>query len=124
MTPEQLFSLAVLALIMTNIVAPIFVWLTSAEQRRRDLEDRREVAREAKRFALEAKESAEVVHSAVIKVGEKAEMSYKEANNANMKIQAVQDVLTTALNLPTRPITVTTGAEPEGEQQPKAASES
>lgn len=124
MTPEQLFLLALLALIMTNIVAPIFQWITSAEQRRRDLEDRKLVVQAAKEAteaaAAAAKEAASalgVVHAAVTEVGIKADASYKEANNANLKIQAVQNDLAAALNLPKKSITTTTGAKEESEQE-------
>jgi hypothetical protein len=45
------------------------------------------------------------VHAAVLEVGEKADASYKEANNANLKIQAVLDANNISLGLPTVPVT-------------------
>jgi hypothetical protein len=103
--------------IMTVILNQAFIFFTRREERRNDLADRAEVAKQvkiatdsAKEAALQASKSLNIVHAAVIEVGQKADASYKEANNANLKIQAVNDKLAVALNLPVDPITATTGA--------------
>jgi ribosomal protein S11 len=97
----------------------MFTWQMSAEQRRRELEDRREVvkaakaasdaaalaATQAKKAAAVAANALQVVHVAVQEVGVQAVAAYQEANNANLKIQAVQDVLTANMGLPDKPIT-------------------
>jgi hypothetical protein len=124
MTADQLFIVAIvvalagtLGTIVAQFMTQLFTWNTSQEQRRRDLEDRREVVKQAKAAteaaALASKVATQaltIVHAEVVKVGEKADAAYKEANQSNLKIQGVQDVLTTALNLPQTPITATTGA--------------
>jgi membrane-associated HD superfamily phosphohydrolase len=133
MTESQLFTIALVGLIVTPLVTLLttfmvqaFQWTTSAEQRKRDMEDRKEVARQAKLASEEAKKASveakkvsqesvaaiKVMHTDVVKVGEQATAAYKEANQSNLKIQAVQDALTTVLNLPQKPITESTGVEP------------
>ena len=106
--------------VLVALIVPVFQWFTSAEQRRRELEDRQEVIKQAK-IASDANvlaahgvsKTMEIVHAAVIEVGQKATDAYTEANFANKKIQAVQDVLTTQLGLPHEGITASTGAGKE-----------
>lgn len=111
--------------VVTVVMAQAFTWVMKREERRNDLADRAEVAKQARLAAQSAQHAARVaaetarvatdamaaVHAAVEIVGEKADASYKEANNANLKIQAVQDVLTKSMDLPTVPITNSTGAD-------------
>jgi hypothetical protein len=146
MTDSQLFTIAIVGLMITPIISivtlligQIFTWRMSAENRRRDLEDRAAVAQQARETsdkashaALEASISARLIaeqahiaaseaassvsklasnqaeiHAAVKDVGVQAKLAYTEANQSNLKIQELQKVLTTALDLPNVPMTET-----------------
>jgi hypothetical protein len=134
MTSNQLFIVAIvvaiaspLFLFLSGMSVLIFNWLSSAENRRRDVEDRHEVVRQAKatadlahaaaqnaeKVASKAEKTLSVVQNAVVNVGHKADAAYKEANRSNLKIQAVQDALTEVLNMPQKAITETTMTKSE-----------
>lgn len=89
---------------------------------RRDVLDREVVARAASTAADKAAvmvvKSLGSVQVAVEKVGEKADAAYEAANNSALKLQQVQNEITTALNMPRVAITEKTGAvEPEEKKE-------
>ena len=109
MTPDQLFIVAILVPVIADLflfgsgaAVLIFNYISQQERRRQDLEDRRTTA-----------QALTNIHETVKEVGIKADASYKEANNANIKIQAVNDALSTALDLPQKNITNTRTNDPE-----------
>jgi len=121
MTDQQFIISLVIAiaspffLFVSGALALLFQWVSSQEQRRRDLEDRKELAAGVKQaaelahlVAQHAQEDRAVIHAALTDVGNKATAAYGEANQSNLKIQAVQDVLGQIVGLPQKDITALT----------------
>jgi len=107
MSEDQAFIIAILAIavpsilsLLTLLIIQVFQWNRLVEQRRWEIADRKESLR-----------LSHQTHAAVLDVGHKADAAYMEANNANIKIQSLQDELTTALNLPHKSITKTENLE-------------
>lgn len=96
MTGDQIFVLALITLFLN----PVVTLLTSYIIRRRDLADRAEVARKADLATNANVRKLIEVHQAVDEVGKSAVEAYKEANHANLKIQAVMDANNIQLGKP------------------------
>ena len=88
-------------------IAQVFMWRTMQQQREWDIDDRKrleKIANETHKVVLEVSKKTD-------NVGQKADAAYMEANNANIKIQAVFDTINEGKNKPIRKITNTDTGE-------------